>query len=87
LGLGVGNPLAPLRHTITMRCNNIVKRRAARKDRVPQIMHVLRLVIAWIALCNASGWCAQQFPAIEGENLLGKKIALLKLAPDIPGLS
>lgn len=39
-------------------------------------MHVLRVGIASIAFCIASGWCAGQFPAIEGENLLGKKIAL-----------
>ena len=39
-------------------------------------MHVLRLCIAWMTLCTASGRCAGQFPMIEGENLLGKKIEL-----------
>jgi hypothetical protein len=39
-------------------------------------MYVLRLCIASITLCTASGWCAGQFPTIEGENLLGKKIEL-----------
>jgi hypothetical protein len=47
-------------------------------------MHVLRLVIAWIALCNATGWCAEQFPAIEGENLLGRKIALPQAGAGYP---
>lgn len=43
-------------------------------------MYLFRLWIASIAILNISGWCAGAFPTIEGENLLGQKIALPQAA-------
>ena len=47
-------------------------------------MRILRLCIGWTALCYAIGWSAEKFPAIEGQNLVGKKIAFPQAAEGHP---
>ena len=47
-------------------------------------MRILRLCIGWIALCYVIGWSAEKFPAIEGENLVGKKVAFPQVAEGHP---
>jgi hypothetical protein len=47
-------------------------------------MRILRLGIGWIALCHTVGWSAADFPSIEGQNLVGKKIAFPQVAEGHP---